>query len=94
MRDKELHELRLVFLGDALEIEDLAEVGVGSVGDVDEVGLNEGFGGRGMHLEGFEERVEAGHDKGDTLDVAGWWGCGWGGGGEKVFEGFGEGVGV
>ena len=28
---------------------------------MDEVGLDEGFGGGGADLEGFEERVEAGH---------------------------------
>ena len=35
----------LLAAADALHVEDLAEVGVVLVGDVDQVGLYEGFGG-------------------------------------------------
>lgn len=42
---EEVEEVGVVFLGDAFEVEDLAEVDVGFVGDVDEVGLDERFGG-------------------------------------------------
>ncbi len=41
---EEFEEVGLVFLGDAFEVEDLAEVDVGFVGNVDEVGLDEGLG--------------------------------------------------
>jgi hypothetical protein len=53
--------LCLISFTDALEVENLAEVGVGFVGYVDEVCLDESFGGRRADLEGFEERVDAGH---------------------------------
>ena len=43
MGGKELEELGLVLLADAFQIEEFAEVGVGFVADVDEVGLNERF---------------------------------------------------
>lgn len=92
--DKELDELGVVFLGDALEVEDFSEVGVGPVGDVDEVGLYEGFGWRGAHLKGFEEGEQAGHDHRDALDVAGWGGRVWKSRGEEVFKSFCEGIGV
>ena len=42
---EEVEELCLLCFADSLEIEDFAEVSVGFVGDVDEVGLYEGFGG-------------------------------------------------
>lgn len=55
---EEVEEVGVVLFAEALEVEDFAEVGVGSVGDVDEVGLHEGFGRGGPHLEGFEDGVD------------------------------------
>lgn len=43
-RSEEILKLVLFCFADALEIENLAEIGVGFVGNVDEVGLHEGFG--------------------------------------------------
>lgn len=92
---KELDEVGVVGLAHALEVEDLAEVGVGFVGDVDEVGLHEGFGWRGPHLQGLEERVEPGHGCGDSFEVAGGGGdTGRGGEGDELFEAFFQYVGV
>lgn len=71
---EELDESGLVLFADAFELEDLAEIRVGFVADVDEVGLHEGFGRRGPDLERFEERVDLGHALGHALDVPGW--CG------------------
>ena len=86
---KELDEVGVVGLAHALEVEHLAEVGVGFVGDVDEVGLDEGFGGGGPDLEGLEEGVEPGHGCRDAFEVAGGGGgAGGGGEGDELFEGF------
>lgn len=67
---EEVDEGGLLALADALEVEDLAEVCVGAVGDVDEVGLDEGFWGRGAHLERLEEGVEFGEGLVDAFDEA------------------------
>lgn len=77
---KEVEEVGLVLLAETFEVQDFAEVGVGFVGDVDQVGLHEGFGGGGADLEGFEDGVEARHGLGDTFEVALGWGRGGGGG--------------
>lgn len=46
MNLKEFHEMVLLLTAaDAFHIEDLAEVGVVLVGNVDQVSLDEGFGG-------------------------------------------------
>lgn len=60
-RGEEVEESSLFGLSYTLEIQDLAEIGVRLIGDVDEVGLDKGFGGRRTHLEGFEEGVDFGH---------------------------------
>ena len=70
MNGKEFEEVSMVCLANALELEDLAEVGVGAVGNVDEVGLDEGFWRRWPDLEGFEEGVEARHGCVDAFDKA------------------------
>jgi hypothetical protein len=57
---EELEQVVLVGFSEAFEVEDLPEVRVASVSDVDEVGLDEGFGRGGTDLEGFEEGVDAG----------------------------------
>ena len=86
---EELLQVRLVLSFQALEIEDLAKVGVGFVGDVYEVGLDKGFGRGGAHLKRLEDGVDAGHGVGNAFGVADWrcWvGFGRGGEGEQGFE--------
>lgn len=68
---EEVHEDGLVGAADALEVEDFPEVGVGFVGDVNEVGLDEGFWGMGADLEGFEEGVDFRHCKLGAFNEAG-----------------------
>lgn len=58
---EEVQELRLFRLAQTLQLHDLAEVGVGFVRDVDQIGLHEGFGWGWADLERFEERVDACH---------------------------------
>lgn len=55
---EEVEELRLLCLADTLEVEDLAEVGVGFVGNVDEVGLDERFGRRRADLQRLEQGID------------------------------------
>lgn len=84
---EEVEEVGLVLFADnALELEDFAEVGIGFVGDMDQVGLHEGFRRRRPHLEGLEDRVETGHGLRDAFDIARW-DCrvGRGGNGQKFF---------
>ena len=87
---EQVQERGLLGFAQALEVQDLAEVGVGFVGDVDEVGLHEGFGRRGADLEGFEERVDARHGLGDAFyEAAGVSGAGggWEGvGGDQLWD--------
>ena len=71
MDGEQLEEVGLLVAADALQLQDAAEVGVGPVGEVDQVGLDEGLGRRGAHLEGLEERVDARHGCVDALDEAG-----------------------
>lgn len=66
---KELEQVRVVLLAHALEVEDLAEVGIGAVANVDQVGLHEALGRRRADLERLEEGVDACHDLVDALDV-------------------------
>lgn len=58
---EEVEKLSLLSLADALEIKNLAEVGVGFVGNMDKVGLHEGFWRRRTNLQRFEKRVDLGH---------------------------------
>lgn len=67
--------MRLVWLPDALEVKDLAEVGIGFVGNVDEVRLNKRFRWGGTHLQRLQDRVDAGHSLRDAFDVTGWSRC-------------------
>ena len=70
--------MRLVWLPNALEVEDLAEIGVGFVGNVNEVRLDKRFRWGGTHLQRLQDRVDAGHGLRDALDVSGWSRClGW-----------------
>lgn len=57
---EELEEVGLVLFADSFEVEDFAEVGFRFVGDVDEIGLNEGFRGSRPDLKRFEDRVNSG----------------------------------
>jgi hypothetical protein len=41
---EEIEKLCLLSFAETFQVEDLAEIGIGFVGDVDEVGLDEGFG--------------------------------------------------
>lgn len=56
---------------DALEVEDLAEVGVVAVRDVDEVGLHESLRRGWVDLDGLEEGLDLGKAVVDALDEAG-----------------------
>ena len=58
---EEVQELRLFRLAKTLQFHDFAEVGIGLVRDVDQIGLHKGFGWGGANLECFEERVDACH---------------------------------
>jgi hypothetical protein len=69
---KELNEVCLILPSDTLELENLAEVGVGAVPNVAEVGLNQTFGWDGPDLKSFEQRVDARHALIDTLHKASW----------------------
>lgn len=92
---KELDEVGLVLFADALQVEDFSEIGVGFVGDVDEVGLDEGFGRGRPNLEGFEDGIEAGHGLRDAFGVGGGWSGVWRGvEGEEFFEAFFEDVAI
>ena len=59
MDGEELDKACVVLFADAFQIQDLSEILLRPVRDVDEVGLHEGFGRKGSHLEGFEEWVQA-----------------------------------
>ena len=48
-------------LAETLQVHNLAEVCVGLVRDVDQIGLHKGFGWGWADLERFEERVDACH---------------------------------
>ncbi len=86
---EQVDQIGLVLFANAFQFEDFPEIGVGSVGNVDKVGLDEGFWWGRAYLEGFEDRVEAGHGLGDSFDVAwGWCGTGRGGECEEFFEAF------
>jgi hypothetical protein len=50
---EEFNKDGLVLFADAFEFEDLAEIGVGAVANVDEVGLDEAFGRGRPDLERF-----------------------------------------
>ena len=56
---EELDQVRLVCFFETFEIQDFAEVGVGFVGDMNQVGLDESFGWGGPDLECFEDGVNA-----------------------------------
>ncbi len=43
MRLEEVKQVGLVLLAESFEVEDFAEVGVGFVRDMDEIGLDQGF---------------------------------------------------
>lgn len=58
---KEVQELRLFCLAKTLQFHDFAEVGIGLVRDVDQIGLHKGFGWGWADLERFEERVDSCH---------------------------------
>ena len=56
---EELDQVRLVRFLETFEIQDFAKVGVGFVGDVNQVGLDESFWRGGPNLECFEDGVNA-----------------------------------
>lgn len=60
---------------DALDVEDLAEIGIALVGNMHEVGLDESFWGRRANLEGFQDRFNFSEAGIYALDKTGW---GWG----------------
>ena len=65
----------LLAAADAFHVEDLAEVGVVLVCDVNQVGLYEGFGGRGVDLDGLEEGFYFGEARVHALYETCWsWG--------------------
>ena len=70
---EEFEEVGMVLLADALELEDFSEVGVRFVGNVDEIGLHEGFRGGRPHLERFEDGVQACHGLRDAFNVVWGW---------------------
>lgn len=79
MRLEEVQEVALVLLAEAFEVEDFAEVGVGFVADVDEVGLHQSFRRGRPHLERFENGVDARHGLRHALEIARRWRRGRGG---------------
>lgn len=54
---KEVQELCLFCFANALKFKHLAKVGIGFVGNMDQVGLYKGFGWRGADLQCLEERI-------------------------------------
>lgn len=60
----------LVLFADTLQVEDFAEVGVGFVGDVDQIRLHERFWRRGADLQRFEEGVDFAHALVDAFGEA------------------------
>lgn len=73
----------------ALDVEDLAEVGVVLVGDVDQVGLDEGLRRRRLNLESLEEGFDLREAGVDALYETRWRGAG-----EERREASLEGVGI
>lgn len=55
---------------EAFEVHDFPEVGVGFVGDVDEVGLYESLRWSWTYLKSLQERIDACHSLIDPLDEA------------------------
>jgi hypothetical protein len=53
------------------QLEDFAEIRIGAITDVDQVGLHETLGGRRPDLKGFEERIETAHAVVYALDETG-----------------------
>lgn len=50
---KQVNQVGLILLAETFEVEDFAEVGVGFVGDVDEIGLHQSFRRGRPDLERF-----------------------------------------
>lgn len=72
MRLEQVDQVGLIlFATDAFEFEDFAEVEVGFVADVDQIGLHERFRGRRSDLEGLEDGIDPRHGLGNTFEVAG-----------------------
>lgn len=69
---KQLEKMCLIRLPDALEVQDLAEIGIGLVGNVNEVRLDKRFRRGGTHLQRLQDGVNAGHSLRDALDIT-WW---------------------
>jgi len=67
---EEVDQGGLFGLTDAFKVEDFTEVGVGPVGDVDEIRLDKSFWRRRADLEGFEQRVHLGHALVDSFNEA------------------------
>lgn len=77
MELEEFHEV-VLFLSAAnsFQVQDLAEVVVIAVGDVDQVGLNEGFRWGWSDLKGLQKRFDLEEAAVHAFDKASW-GWGW-----------------